>query len=266
VLVGRLRTVGRVTRVRVASWNVLHGQSVRDGGVRVEDLRAAVARIDPDVLVLQEVDVAQPRSGSVDQPSEAAAAMGAATWRFEATVRGVPSTRGWVRDESGPSAYGVALLSRLPVRSWRVRRFDPAPVAMPLVVAGRTGMVLVPDEPRVALAATVEAAGRPLSVVGTHLSFVPGWNSAQLRALTAETHDLAPPRLVVGDLNLPGRVVDRVTRWRRLVHGPTYPAWRPRAQLDHVLADPAWAQVRASGRVVPLPVSDHFAVVVDLDL
>lgn len=262
-----LRTVGRVTRVRVASWNVLHGQSVHDGGARVEDLRAAVESLDADLLVLQEVDVAQPRSGSVDQPSEAAAAMGASTWRFEATVRGVPSTRGWVSDPTSPSAYGVAVLSRLPVTSWRVRRFGPAPVAMPLVVAGRTGMVLVPDEPRVAIAATVEVAGRPLTAIGTHLSFVPGWNSAQLRALTAEAHDLPAPRLVVGDLNLPGVVVDRVTRWRRLVSGAaTYPAWRPRAQLDHVLADPAWTGVRATGRVVPLPVSDHAAVVVDLDL
>jgi endonuclease/exonuclease/phosphatase family metal-dependent hydrolase len=192
--------------------------------------------------------------------------MGATTWRFEATVRGVPSTRGWVTDPASGAAYGIAVASRLPVTSWRVRRFGPAPVAMPLLVAGRTGMVLVPDEPRAAIAATVDVGGHPLTVVGTHLSFVPGWNSAQLHALTAETHDLPAPRLVAGDLNLPGRVVDRVTRWRRLVRGATYPTWQPRAQLDHVLADPAWDGVRATGRVVPLPVSDHCAVVVDVEL
>jgi endonuclease/exonuclease/phosphatase family metal-dependent hydrolase len=262
-----LRTVKGVSRLRVASWNILHGQSVRDGGVRVEDLRAGIESLDADVLVLQEVDVAQPRSGGADQPSEAAAAMGAATWRFEATVRGVPSSRGWVLDETGPAAYGVALLSRRPVRTWRVRRFGPAPVGMPLVVAGRKGMVLVPDEPRVAIAAVIEVdAHHLLTVVGTHLSFVPGWNVAQLRALATESHDLPAPRLVAGDLNIPGRVVDRVTRWQRLVSGPTYPSWRPRAQLDHVLADPAWSDVRAEGRVVPLQVSDHCAVVVDLEL
>jgi endonuclease/exonuclease/phosphatase family metal-dependent hydrolase len=138
---------------------------------------------------------------------------------------------------------------------------------MPLVVAGRKGMVLVPDEARVAIAAVIEVdAHHLLTVVGTHLSFVPGWNVAQLRALATEAHDLPAPRLVAGDLNLPGRVVDRVTRWQRLVSGPTYPAWRPRAQLDHVLADPAWSALRAEGRVVPLPVSDHCAVVVDVEL
>lgn len=262
-----MRTVEGVGRLRVVSWNILHGQSVRDGGVRIEDLRAGAEALDADVLVLQEVDVAQPRSGRVDQASEAAVAMGAKAWRFEATVCGVPSSRGWVLDGTGPAAYGVAVLSRRPVRTWRVRRFGPAPVGMPLVVAGRKGMVLVPDEERVAIAAVVEVdAHHLLTVVGTHLSFVPGWNVAQLRALATEAHDLPAPRLVAGDLNLPGRVVDRVTRWQRLVSGPTYPSWRPRAQLDHVLADPAWAGVHAEGRVVPLAISDHCAVVVDIEL
>jgi endonuclease/exonuclease/phosphatase family metal-dependent hydrolase len=43
---------------------------------------------------------------------------------------------------------------------------------------------------------------------------------------------------------------------------PTFPSDRPREQLDHVLADPPM-RARASTR--RLPVSDHLALVVDLD-
>jgi endonuclease/exonuclease/phosphatase family metal-dependent hydrolase len=44
--------------------------------------------------------------------------------------------------------------------------------------------------------------------------------------------------VLLGDLNLPPRVVEPVLRrtgWRTLPAGPTFPSWSPVAQLDHVL-------------------------------
>ena len=129
-----------------------------------------------------------------------------------------------------------ALVSRLPVREWHVRRFGPAPVAMPLMVPGVKGLTRIPDEPRVALAAVVDGPRGPITVVTAHLSFVPGWNVAQLRALTRWALALPAPRLIVGDFNLPGAVARMASRWVQLARVATYPSYRPRVQFDHAFA------------------------------
>ena len=67
---------------------------------------------------------------------------------------------------------------------------------------------------------------------------MPGWNVAQLRALARWARAFPGPRLLVGDLNLPGA---RAAAGRPAGHSSraaaTYPSWRPRVQFDHVLAD-----------------------------
>ena len=81
-------------------------------------------------------------------------------------------------------------------------------------------------------------------------------------------HGLPRPLVLLGDFNLPGRIPARITSFVELVHEPTYPVMRPRVQLDHVLADglTAHEQATAEAAVHLLPVSDHAAVSVDLDL
>jgi endonuclease/exonuclease/phosphatase family metal-dependent hydrolase len=254
--------------MRVATFNLLHGRRVPDGVAHPEDLTAAARALDADLVALQEVDRSQVRSGCVDQASVVAEALGARWWRFVPALEGTPGGA-WspssVDDGSTLTspAYGIALLSRHPVRSWQVRRFGPAPVGMPLHVAGRRGLVAVADEPRVAVAAEVDTPSGPLTVIATHLSFVPGWNVRQLRALVRWARSMPGPRLLLGDVNLPGPVVRATTGWTMLARDlPTYPSWRPRVQFDHVLADRAMPVI---GAAAPrLPVSDHRAVVVDL--
>ena len=97
-----------------------------------------------------------------------------------------------------------------------------------------------------------------------HLSFVPGWNVRQLRAVVRWAAALPGPRLLVGDFNLPGAVPRLVSGWTQLARVPTYPSWKPRVQLDHVLADRPTPV--AAARALRLPVSDHCALVVDVDL
>jgi endonuclease/exonuclease/phosphatase family metal-dependent hydrolase len=55
-----------------------------------------------------------------------------------------------------------------------------------------------------------------------------------------------------------------VTGWTQLARVPTYPSWRPRVQLDHVLADRPTTVDAA--HALRLPVSDHCALAVDLEL
>jgi endonuclease/exonuclease/phosphatase family metal-dependent hydrolase len=257
--------------MRVATFNVMHGRSLSHGEVRPAELADAVQRIGADVLCLQEVDHRQDRSGAADQTGAAAAAMGAAAWRFVPALLGTPGSgipwtaaRGAEGElDSGPS-FGVGLVSRYPVTRWLVRRFPAPRVSLPLP-AGPRRLLWVRDEPRVALAAVIDAPGGPVTVLTTHLSFVPGWNAAQLIALSRWARALPSPRLIAGDVNLPGALPRLASGWRQLARIPTYPSFRPRVQFDHVLADGVPASAVTGTAALRLPVSDHCALIVDLD-
>lgn len=122
--------------VRVATFNILHGRSMRDGEVQVERFADAIGTLDADVLGLQEVDLDQPRSAGADLTAVAANAMGATVHRFVATLSGLPGgawTAATGVEQRGDPRYGVALLSRYPVRSWQIVRLPILPVRVPLV-------------------------------------------------------------------------------------------------------------------------------------
>jgi endonuclease/exonuclease/phosphatase family metal-dependent hydrolase len=119
----------------------------------------------------------------------------------------------------------------------------PSGVTVGRFVPGPRGgrIVLLTDEPRVVLAAIIEAPLGPMTVATTHLSFVPGWNVRQLHRTQRALRELPAPRLLLGDLNVPGRLLRLVSGWRMLASRPTYPTTRPRVQFDHVLLDPKGA-------------------------
>jgi endonuclease/exonuclease/phosphatase family metal-dependent hydrolase len=255
--------------VRLATFNLLHGRSLSDGTVHAGRVASAVAGLDADVLGLQEVDRAQPRSGLLDLTAIAAQALGAPVHRFAAAVVGTPGER-WQPwrsdDDNAHPLYGIALVSRWPVLRWQITKLPAAPVRSPVWVPDR-GLVLLRDEPRVLLAAVVEAPGGPVTVATTHLSFVPGWNVRQLRAAVRALRNLPAPRVLLGDLNLPAGPARAFSGWRPLARVATYPSPSPRAQLDHVLVDPRGGA--ALGRVVAASapaagISDHRPLVVEL--
>ena len=128
-----------------------------------------------------------------------------------------------------------------------------------------TGNGLQRDEPRAAVAAVL--AEPRMTLACAHLSFVPGRNAVQLRRLTRWLRTLPGPRILLGDLNLPGGLPARLTGWTPLVVAATFPSQAPRLQLDHVLADglPDGATVTDAG-AVRLPISDHQAAVATLHL
>ena len=253
--------------MRLVTFNILHGRSLQDGRVDVDRFANAVRSLDADVLALQEVDRHQSRSGDADLTAVAAEAMGAVEHRFVAALSGTPgATWAAATGEEHPdsAAYGVALLSRWPVRRWQVVRLPALRCPVPMTFPSRRRPTLVRDEPRVAVAADVEAPGGVLTVVSTHLTFVPGWNAVQLRRLVRAVR--APDRLaLMGDLNLD---VGPALRWSGLsplARAATFPVAQPVRQLDHVLVSPpapAWGPVDVSA--VALPVSDHRALVVCL--
>jgi endonuclease/exonuclease/phosphatase family metal-dependent hydrolase len=251
--------------VRIATFNVLNGRSPADEWVDPVRFRAAIASLDADVLGLQEVDVNQPRSDRADLTALAAEAMGAVDHRFVAALAGTPASwSGASGDEAaGAPAYGVALLSRYAVRDWSVVRLPPAPVRLPYRFGGRVRPEWVRDEHRAAVLAELETPIGPMRVATTHLSFLPWWNGRQLRLLMGSLGAGAGPTVLTGDLNMrPGRA-GRITGMTSLASGATFPADRPGVQLDHILCT---EQLEGTGGPLALEISDHRALVVDLQV
>lgn len=280
--------------MRVATFNLWSGRSLppRDAGTalaapavdrdRLARSVASLVELGVDVLAVQEVDHGQERSGGVDQLAAVAEVFGATHHRFAPTLTGVPGpASGWQglaradHDAQAPAgegpAYGIGLVSRLPVLAWRVRPLAGSRAVLPMLLPQAPDgsgskpprVMFVPDEPRVALAAVVQGPHGPLTVISTHLSFAPLAARRQLRAVTRWAHSLPGPRVLAGDLNLPGPVPAWLTGWTPLARTATYPALAPRLQLDHLLTDGP-APAGGFGRALSLEVSDHLALVADV--
>lgn len=250
--------------MRIASFNIASGRSPEDGRVDLDRFADAIAKLDADVLCMQEVDRDQPRSGGADLTDIAATALRAEHRVFAPALYGTPGSRWTAADDrprTGP-AYGCALISRLPLDDVQVLRIPAIPAAVPLWIPG-AGVVVAREEPRVAIVARV---GGAFTVVGTHLPFVPGWKGRQLRRLTRSVEDRPDPLLLLGDLNLRGGTPAKLTGYQSLASRPTFPSSRPRFQLDHILLR---GRLDALGVVTAtstpgLPMSDHRPLVVQL--
>jgi endonuclease/exonuclease/phosphatase family metal-dependent hydrolase len=235
-----------MTGLRIATYNLLHGLDVRSGSVDLDAAAEAIGGLEADVVAVQEVDRGLSRSGGCDQVAELAARLGV-TGVFAPALLGDPTLR-WQRgpgadpDPGGP-AYGVGLLSALPLTAVAIAAMPgggagearpPRPDARRPPIPYRDG------EPRAALRVTVEAPWGPVAVTTAHLSFVP-WRGRRQLATAAAFARRGPDgsaTVLLGDLNLPPRVVEPALRrrgWRTAPAGATFPSWRPVAQLDHLL-------------------------------
>jgi endonuclease/exonuclease/phosphatase family metal-dependent hydrolase len=250
--------------VRIATFNILHGRSPEDGRVDVDRLAAAVKSLDADVLGLQEVDRDQPRSLGADLTAVAAEAMAAPEHQFVAALSGTPGGT-WMaatgEEQPGSATYGIALLSRFPVVSWRVVRLPALRATVPLWSAWTHRPFLARDEPRVAVAAVLDGPFGEFTVCNTHLSFIPGWKAVQLRHLVRSLTGTREPLALMGDLNMQARQAARISGMRPIATAATFPAARPTRQIDHVLVR-GGLRATAPAEAVRLPLSDHRALAV----
>jgi endonuclease/exonuclease/phosphatase family metal-dependent hydrolase len=252
--------------MRLATFNILHGRSPADGQVDITRFARAVRDLDADALALQEVDRDQPRSQLADLTALAAEAMGAQSHRFLAALAGTPGST-WLAatgaEQPGTATYGVALLSRYPATSWQAVQLPPLRARFPMWSRGARRVIIVHEEPRVAVAGRFGTPLGEITVACTHLSFVPGWNALQLRRLRRVLAAHPDPVILMGDLNMSGRRPAWLTGYHSLARLPTFPADAPARQLDHILLRGTLPAVRAA-RAPGLPLSDHRPLIVEL--
>lgn len=229
---------------RVVSYNIHHGAGL-DERIDLERIARVLRRLDADVIALQEVDSVVTRSNGVDQ----AARLG--------ELLGMNHAFGAFMDYQG-GRYGMAILSRC-----AIRRVNP---------------VRLPDgnEPRVALAVELDAAGGPLTLVDVHFDWVDddAFRFAQAQRVARFLDSLATPYILAGDFNdRPHTRTLALFRERAREAAKmseqrfTFSADDPNREIDYVFVSGAdrWTVVDVDV-VEETVASDHFPVVAELVL
>ena len=248
--------VAPVQKMRVISWNLLHGQKIPPTGtqnwqVELETAAKTVSdKMQPDFLALQEVDNFQSRSGFVNQSKLIAESMQLKHWAYLPTLIGTPGEK-WrsVKDlnqaiitsenhqSNDVASYGIALATNQPIKKLYVKKLGRSLIGMPLLIPKDNGkgvrFIYVKDEPRVALIAELENG---FTIATTHLSFVPGVNIFQLNKISSFLKKLAGISVLIGDLNLPANLPSKLSGFRSVLSQSTYPSWGPKIQFDYIMA------------------------------
>jgi endonuclease/exonuclease/phosphatase family metal-dependent hydrolase len=226
--------------VRVVAYNVRMGFGL-SGRFSVDDLAAVIRAERPDVVLLSEVDRGWLLNGGHDDVVLLARAVG-------------------LRYAFAPAAdavWGDAILTNLPVESWRAER-------MPSYGAPTGGQVM---------GAVLRCGSGTVAVVSTHLQPPPGRPPLeQARDVARFAGGLAAPGrpvIVGGDMNtqpgdpafealLAGGFVDAFAAQRPV---RTSPADDPEKQIDHILVAGGQARDVSAPRSTA---SDHLAVAVTI--
>jgi endonuclease/exonuclease/phosphatase family metal-dependent hydrolase len=276
-------------RMRVISWNLLHGQKIPP--TNSQDWQAEVVgaakkvddELQPNFIALQEVDYFQSRSNLTNQTKLVAESMHLKYWAYLPTLIGTPGEK-WrsVKDlknsiitessiDKNPRAsYGIALATNWPIKKLYVKKLGRSIVGMPLLIPKDNGkgvrFIYVKDEPRVALIAELENG---YTIATTHLSFVPGVNVFQLNKLTSYLKKLPGLALLTGDLNLPTNLPSKFSGFKSLISQATYPSWKPKIQFDYIMLRKS--KIKSVSSIKPIKstatgISDHTPIGVEIQI
>ena len=281
--------VAPAQRMRVISWNLLHGQKIpptnsQDWQAEVVSAAKKVAdELQPNFIALQEVDYFQSRSNLTNQTKLVAQSMQLKYWAYLPTLIGTPGEK-WrsVKDlensiitesslDKNPKAsYGIALATNWPIKKLYVKKLGRSIVGMPLLIPKDNGkgvrFIYVKDEPRVALIAELENG---YTIATTHLSFVPGVNVFQLNKLSSYLRKLPGLALLTGDLNLPANLPSTLSGFKSLISQATYPSWKPKIQFDYIMLRKS--ELKSISSIKPIKstttgISDHTPIGVEIQI
>lgn len=240
---------------RILTYNVHRCVGV-DRRLDVGRVADVIARLAPDIVALQELDVGRLRTKGVDQAHEIARRLDMA-FHFHPALK--------VEEE----LYGDAVLTSLPER---LVKTGPLP-GHPRIAA---------LEPRGALWLEIEVDGRPVQVINTHLGLVPREQHRQAAHLAGPAWLGDPactgPTILLGDFNATtSSVVHRAITAKlrqsralapRASPTATFPSTFPVLRIDHlfvsseIVVQDVFTPFDAICRVA----SDHLPLVMDFEL
>ena len=236
---------GGSVRLRVMTYNIHHGEGT-DGAVDLARIAQVIREVRPDLVALQEVDQRTRRTGGVDQTAELARLTG---------MHGLFGPQ--IPFEGGK--YGQAILSRTPASDLTVHWLPKEP----------------DRERRIAVSCQIELDDQRITFVTTHLHHQnASFRERQAEAINKLFANSPQPVILAGDLNVrPESSVMKILapHWQNGTDGVadrwTFPATKPEAQIDFVLARPVdrWSVRETSVPPEPLA-SDHCPLVVDYEL
>lgn len=240
------RSLDGCTPFSVMSWNIAAG-----GGNlarTAETIRASNA----DIAALQEVDVRwSDRSAFVDQADSLAKLLGMSA-RF-APIYSIPDTLRRSRE------FGVAILSRYPIVSWRNHEITRLSTQQ---------QNAVPAKAPGFLEAVIDVRGNRMRVFSTHLDYRadPAVRRMQVSEMLDIINVSKMPTILAGDLNAPPdapelqplrALRDAASAWDG--GAMTYPARLPVKRIDYVLVSDDFTVTAA--RVEATDASDHRPVI-----
>jgi endonuclease/exonuclease/phosphatase family metal-dependent hydrolase len=239
--------------LKVATYNV-HSCIDTARSVNTEKIAAVIARMNADAVALQEVDVHKPRSGHAHQPQWLAD-------RLDMNYRFFPLI------ESGNGKYGLAILTRLPMKDIKFDR-------LPALALKR------PREVRGAMWVQLRTQFGPVQMVNTHLGLLAAERRMQIEGLMGKewlgawTGD--EPLVICGDFNA-GRhsyVYRRLGKEFSDVRGfhvaagagATFLSYFPMLCLDHIFVSRHMVPVNMAVPSTPpaRTASDHLPVFAEL--
>lgn len=240
---------------RILTYNV-HRCVGSDRRLDVGRVAEVIARLKPDIVALQELDVGRARTGGVDQAHQIARRLKMA-FHFHPALR--------VEEE----LYGDAILTTYPER---LIQTGPLP-----------GHPAIPRlEPRGAVWLSVEIEGKPVQVINTHLGLVPKEQQLQAAWLAGPTwlgHPMHKgPSILLGDFNATSSSVvyrtlcAKLAAARRLAPTKsatsTFPSTLPVLRIDHIFVSP---EIKVEDVFVPFDqltrtASDHLPLVMDFSV
>jgi endonuclease/exonuclease/phosphatase family metal-dependent hydrolase len=233
-----------MTEISVASFNLHWGRGLRWLGFKPFDVLAACARLDTDVLVLQE---SWAPDGGEAQHDTVARELGYAT-AVVSLARAVIQPHPAVVDRADPTRqkgtgdWCLAILSRLPIAGSEAR-------ALPQLRLDPTS--------RHVLQAELTVGDGALVVHGTHLPHLEFGAPLITKALRAALGPADRPAILIGDMNMWGWCISAMAPpgWRRVGRGRTFPTPYAHSRIDHLLVTPGVEVL--STEVVAERGSDH---------
>lgn len=240
---------------RILTYNV-HRCVGTDRRLDVGRVAEVIARLQPDIVALQELDVGRARTGGVDQAHQIARRLKMA-FHFHPALR--------VEEE----LYGDAILTTYPER---LVQTGPLP-----------GHPAIPRlEPRGAVWLAAEIEGKAVQIINTHLGLVPKEQQIQASWLAGPAwlgHPMRQgPSILLGDFNATASSVvyrtlcAKLAAARRLSPSrsatSTFPSALPVLRIDHIFVSPEIKVENVFAPFDPLTriASDHLPLVMDFSV